>query len=683
MSRRLWCVVLLCALIPNVPAESQTERQARFAFERPVATSGPGPQKLAVDEPLLSGGRPFRVIRRGSRFIAEDGLDDLRLFDSGGVAVPHLLVRPPAADPLWVAGRILPVPSTKKSSGFEADFGRAQVIDTIRVEGIPAPFLKRLSVEGSGDRTRWTSLAPDATLFDLPSEDLQQLDVSFVPGAYRYVRVTWDDTNSARVPRPRIVRARLAPEQPPEARASIELAFERLPSEPGRSRYRVRLPAPKFPVTAIELDVAGGHVFRPAAVSESRFAGAEAAPVVLGRATLSRVVQGGVHAADLRVPIDPPAEADLQLTIEDGSNPPLGLRRVVAHLAELPVVYFEAPGGPVVARYGDPHLAAPAFDLEAARKSIDLRRVPGATWGAPRALVESSIGRAGSEMPQPGGTLDPAGFRDVRAIPSGPGGLVALQLDAAALAHSRGPAVRFADVRVLDASNRQVPYLVERRDEPLAIELDVEPAAARAAELERGPGRSVSVYRLRLPYRNLPPAAVVLETSARVFRRSVQLGIEREPDRTHREPWLEVLASETWQHAAQETLAPAVSLRIQSLNQTELLLAVDEGDNAPLPVSGARLLLPSYRLRFYQPAGTRLRLAYGRGDLQAPQYDLALLAQQVMGASAQDLSPGPPSQPSSPDGREVMSPRVFWILIGGAAVVLVGVIVRLLAARSP
>jgi Protein of unknown function (DUF3999) len=679
MRQVILCVALLTsALTIAGRVAAQSTPQGRFAFERPVRTSGTGPHRLPVDHPLLTGGSPFRVVRRGQRFVAEDGLVDLRLFDATGRPVPHLLVHPRGGDPLWIIGRVLPVQPTRRTSGFEVDFGRSEVINTISVEGIPAPFLKRLSVEGSGDRARWTSLAPEATLFALPAEKLQQTQVGFSPGAYRYVRVIWNDANSGRVPLPRIVRARPAADLQFPAQPPIQLEFEQQVSEPGTSRYRVRLPAARLPIVALELDVAGGHVFRSGTVTESRFAGYEAAPVELGRRTLSRVVRDGIQAADLRIPISPPAETEIQLVIDDGSNLPLEIQRILGHLAELPVIYFESPPGDVIARYGDRTLKPPTYDLEAVRQSIDLNRVGEASWGDARARTETDAAPPDDGMPQPGGSVDPGGFRHVRSLSNASTGLVSLQLDAAVLAQSSGPARRFADVRVLEESNRQIPYLVERRDEPLELELALASAETQAVELTRAPGRQLSVYKLSLPYADLPPATLVLETSARVFQRSVQLGVERAADRNHRDSWFQVLASETWRHADRETPARGLSLRINPAGQTDLLLVVDEGDNAPLPVSAVRLLLPSYRLRYYQPPSGALRLVYGREDMQLPQYDLALLAQQVMGAPAQELTPG--SEPTGAPGstrREIVSPMTFWILLGAAVLVLVGLIAKL------
>ena len=142
-------------------------------------------------------------------------------------------------------------------------------------------------------------------------------------------------------------------------------SIERRPSEPGISRYRVRLPGAKLPIVAVDLDVglgvAGGHVYRRAVVSESRFAGLEAAPVELGRAMLSRVVRDGLTASALRVPIAVPTETELELTIDDGANEPLDLRAVSVVLAELPWIYFEATGGALKALSGDLTLPRPRY----------------------------------------------------------------------------------------------------------------------------------------------------------------------------------------------------------------------------------------------------------------------------------------------------------------------------------
>jgi hypothetical protein len=111
------------------------------------------------------------------------------------------------------------------------------------------------------------------------------------------------------------------------------------------------------------------------------------------------------------------------------------------------------------------------------------------------------------------------------------------------------------------------------------------------------------------------------------------------------------------------------------MSQGALWLVVDEGDNAPLPLIQVRLLLPSYRLRFFTPGGQALRMVYGRDDLQPPRYDLSLLAPRVMGAAATELVPGP--EVARAERAPFISPRWFWILLGASVAVLLALIVRL------
>ena len=128
-------------------------------------------------------------------------------------------------------------------------------------------------------------------------------------------------------------------------------------------------------------------------------------------------------------------------------------------------------------------------------------------------------------------------------------------------------------------------------------------------------------------------------------------------------------------HAERDVAAPALTLQVPQVDATDWWLTVNEGDNAPLPIAAVRLLLPSYRLRFYRPAGATLRLAYGRTDLGAPQYDLALLAPHVMGAEALEVAPLP--EAASAPRASFISPLAFWMFLSVAALVLLGVIARL------
>jgi hypothetical protein len=168
-----------------------------------------------------------------------------------------------------------------------------------------------------------------------------------------------------------------------------------------------------------------------------------------------------------------------------------------------------------------------------------------------------------------------------------------------------------------------------------------------------------------------------------VFERVVTVAVEREPNERRRDPRLDTIVSTRWMHADQDTPAMPLTVSIPSMKETDLLVIVDEGDNAPLPIGRAQLLLPSYRLRLFRPGGTSLRVAYGRGDLGPPQYDLALLGPQVMGAPALDVVPGAEQRNNASDTvATLVPPRLFWAALGAAAIVLVGLIARLLRKQA-
>jgi hypothetical protein len=164
----------------------------------------------------------------------------------------------------------------------------------------------------------------------------------------------------------------------------------------------------------------------------------------------------------------------------------------------------------------------------------------------------------------------------------------------------------------------------------------------------------------------------------------VSLAEEREPDRDRRrDAWLDTIAATRWVHVDQDKPAMPLTLPVRKPHAAEALVIVDEGDNTPLPIDGARLLLPAYRIRLFRAAGAHLRVTYGRADLGRPQYDLALLAPQVLGLPAADVALDP-EQPAGPgaSAASIVSTRLFWGALAVAVVVLLGLIARLLKKES-
>jgi hypothetical protein len=655
----------------GTPPQAAAPDAAAVRYEREIQPGGPGPNQLAQDAWTTIAGAP-------------GGLADLRLYDRAGREVPYLLVPPVSPTRRFITGEIMPLRATKEQSGFELTLEQPAVVDRIRIRGLPAPFLKRATLEGSGDREHWTMLAAEATVFDLPDERLTQTEVPFTPGEYRYLRLTWNDRNSGVVPPPRAVDAREATGPPEPASLRVPLQLQRRGSEPGRTRYRIALPAVGLPLVALEIEAGDPNILRSVRVSEPRLSGDRLVPFQLGHSMLRRASRGDATAADLRVPIQVPNGTQIDLVIDDGSNLPLDLTGVTAMMRPQPWIYFDSPDGqPLVARLGDPALKAPRYDLEAVRPNLPAITAVAASWGAaPELRTTPSAPDVSSALlaaPLVGAALDVSRFRYARTVPAGPPGLTALSLDAAVLAHSR-----LSDLRLGNANGRQLAYLLEARDEPLAIALDPlssAPPPAWMSAYMRGPGNRTT-YVLRLPHETTTDSRLLLSTGARIFTRQVHIFVEQEPTRRGDMAGARRLASSAWTHADPHDPAPQLTIALPAFAKPELVLVVDEGDNAPLKIDSARLLLPGYALRFFRADDSPLTLYYGDDALGAPRYDLALLKPYLLGVPATDLVAAP-EQPPTP----IAPPRsipiwAFWSVLIVAVLVLLGLIWRLLRSEQ-
>ena len=640
-------LVLICA--------AALAQENGFQYEREIRPGGPGPNRLDPDVSLLSGSR-------------SEQLPDLRLYDSADREVPYLLVAPRPTEPRWKVAKVLPIRATKTASGFEADLETATPVNRLQIRGLGAPMLKRFRLEGSGDRARWTLLVPDGTIFDLPEEKLIRTEIDFPAGEYRYFRVTWDDRESARVPLPRNVAARIVERTGAAAPVSTAVVFERRESEPRKSRFRIRLPGSHLPVRALRLQVSGGHVLREAVVTEGRLEGGEVKPREIGRATLRRAERGGAAAEEMNVEIQRPSGPDLELEVDDGSNPPLPLTAVFAELSPLPWIYFEsADNQPLIARYGNSALDSPRYDVEAMRRYLGEVSPRRAEWSGQQEASSTVLKPARQQLALHGAVIDPGDFRYAREIPSEEPGLTSLLVDGSVLAHSRED---LGDIRIVDDQSRQIPYLLERRREPLRIDLTYPKRRPESAR--------ISTYEIILPFESLPhEARLVLETDSRVFERRVQIV---QPGKSGTRDEERILAETTWRHVDPETAPPSLDLPIRVQSVPTLEVRIDEGDNAPISLRPAALLLPAYRVRFFYPEGARLKLIYGNEAIQPPKYDLALLSARLFGAPAQETNARP--EESRPVRRDTGSRAFFWSVLVVAAAVLVTLLARLLRAPA-
>jgi hypothetical protein len=552
----------------------------------------------------------------------------------------------------------------------------------------------------------------------------ESIAIAGAPGGFADLR--FYDRDNREVPYLRVRPA--SPDSPEAEPLRVKLQMQRRTSEPGHSRYRIVLPAVNLPLVALEIEAADANILRAARVSEPRLSsdtrsGDRLTPFDLGSTTLHRALHdaagggagSGVYAAapipasasasasaaapgtsGLRVPMQVPTGTQLDLVIDDGGNAPLDVTGATAIVAPQPWIYFEsADGAPLVARLGQPGLQAPSYDLEAVRQNLAGITTATAVWGdvTPQpaepepSAAAANVTQASLGAPALGAAIDVNRFRYARPVPAGRAGLTAVALDAAVLAHST-----LADLRLVDPGGRQLPYLLESRDEPLAVALAVALAAAPAkatpqwmSTLMKG-GANRTVYLLRLPHESAPVSRLVLDTSARVFTRQLAVYVEQPPLTSRDRAGARQISAGSWTHVDPDQAAPQLTLPLPAIAATELMLVVDEGDNASLPIASARLLLPGFAIRFFRVDDAPLTLYYGIDDVSSasgPRYDLALLKPYLLGVPATELTLAADERRLIAAAPVSMPSWLFWGLLAAAVLAMMALIARLLRSEPP
>jgi hypothetical protein len=192
-----------------------------------------------------------------------------------------------------------------------------------------------------------------------------------------------------------------------------------------------------------------------------------------------------------------------------------------------------------------------------------------------------------------------------------------------------------ADLRLVDASDRQVPYVLfdGAGEESVTLTAVKEPASE---------ARVLSRYRLDtpkalgeesapLPLRRLELdfAEAFFDRPARLFVRTVQGGRRQPPE--------QVLFAGRISRAAGRT--EPVVIPLDGAFRGAVILEIDEGDNAPLTLKAARGAVSVPRVALKARPGP-LRLVLGNPEAQAPRYDIAALRREVVSYSAEPLQAG-------------------------------------------
>ena len=670
-SRALSLAVLALAALGVVsPAAAQDPDLARLFPRELAVTAESGPSRLAVPADVLATARP--------------DLADVRLFGTGGEALPFVVNSGarfvPADAPAPVVAT--PVGATRRSSG-------AYVTESF---DLPPPPPSSASYElslvtGAQDFVRDLRIvvvgadgvvapAPlvDTTVFRLASPQQARLRFALppVPPGARALRVTiagqggglgWGNFYGALEP-VFLYEAKLTAVDPPTL--SIALTVRATRHEGGRTELEVALPLGIRP-DRLRLSTSTPNFVRAVSVSD------EQRP--LGTADVYRVEalreRGG---ESLDVPIDRAVGEQLTITLEDGGSPPLASLHVTAIVRQPSLVFF-ADGAPITLRYGGGRAQAPRYDLEAlARVGLSGSLLDGdtlreATAHEARPNPRFDAAPALAFLARPGVVVDARRYTHVSelTVPDAREGIVRVRVPAAAMSVAR---IDLGDVRVLGADGRQWPY-VETVGERPEVEL---PLVVGAPVRE---GRETR-YTLRLPVTSAFVAALRLDVDARFTERPFKL-VGTDDDGA------EAVVTSGYLSRGPDERGPIVR-DASGLRAQDLVLVVEDGDDAPLVVRSAVAVVRVAELQLAAPAGT-YRLLAGDPTTTSPNYDLSrardLIAAVPIGdAQAGRLSKNPAYHEPSFLERTGWQAIALWLALGLAVLVLGGLTLRLARMES-
>jgi hypothetical protein len=654
-----------------------------FPREADVHVDGQGLARLDLPAEVLRACRP--------------DLSDLRLFDPAGAEVPFLVDSGAPAAPTGVRQRIpatvVNVRQTQQPRGDGApSLTEEYELELPAVEPEGGAWDLELTVSRREFARRVTVTAPvdailvkDATVFRLPQAGREKLRVALPPllkGPGRIAIVITGQDLWPLAPSFAFASARAFTV---DRRVLVPLEITSRQQAAGRTILEVARPRGLVPA-ALRVATTTEAFDRPLLVADDGPGAAEPGAGPLGEGAVFRVPTRGLVAEELELPLMPARGDRLRVELADGDSPALRELTVVAVVERPALVFALAPGAggaPAgLLRFGGGRAFRPRYDLaglaaagaagergRAALRLYDPAQLGAARLGPPRANPAFDPAPALAFAMRPGAPVDARQYRHRRIVTVGPTpeGLARIRL---APADGAGARPDLADLRVVDRTHAQWPYLLE-------------PDAARewvgtpSRALERAAG--VTRYRLALPATPLRLDAVALTIDAPFFDRAYRLlartdGAEA-PIATGR-----LVRRDGDRRPATIDVAPQ--------RVAELVLEITDGDDAPLALTEVRARALVADLYLAAPAGS-YTLLLGFPEDAAPRYELGRVREVALAVTAAAATVGPLE--ANPDFTvrarlaQGSGPGqlALWLVLGVAVLALGGLTLRLARREAP
>ncbi|MGV8074502.1 MAG: hypothetical protein AB2L11_08105 [Syntrophobacteraceae bacterium] len=600
---------------------------------------------------------------------ARQSLEDLRLIGADGREIPYLLERPAPTQPGSWPVKDLRVTVEREFTVVEIPLGHGQTVKALELESPAEDFIKAVSLDALSGEGGWQPLAQGVPIYRLPKR-AGQLMVEIPPGAWTSLRLTLDDRRSPPIPitAARLYAASAAADPVEELPVTIQEHIENL----HETHLTLQTAGANVTLAALSVETPDPLFTRTVTLSCKTYLENTIRESVLTSGTLFRVaVEGLPPVANLTLTSEVRAPSrELLLTIHNADNPPLQISGIRALRRPVYLIFLAPRAGSYYLLSGNRQCKAPDYDLTAQRKRLQ-SGVPVPIQA--RELVANPDYRAADLTPevQVGGTLDMTKWKYRKGLKISRPGVQQVDLDLEVLSRAT---IGLSDLRVISAG-KQLPYLVQHSSSTRAI--------VPALSAEDDPKRpKTSRWSVRLPLSRLPLSRFSVVSDTLYFKREVRLIEEFADERNVVRQRL--LQSSRWVKTPEEKQSLLELSIPHPISSDRLFLEIDNGDNPPLVLKNPQVWYPITQVLFKTAeAGAEIFLYYGNRATLPPQYDLDVIAPQLVAAakSAAAVGPEEPVRPPSWKDRNLMSGTpgvIFWVGLVLVVGVLLYVISRLL-----
>ena len=438
--KEYFVILLLLGFSLNAGLLYSEESTAAWRFRQNLRAEKGGLIRLVLPDETLNAAKP--------------GLEDLRIFDGNGQAVPYLIERRKSQRVDSFAAKHFQIILERETTLIVVETGTDRELEAFVLETGAQHFIKALNAEGSTDGTTWRSLFIGEPAFRQDSGE-SRLRFAIPKNYWKFLRLKLDDSRSQPVA---VSGVSVVPVAEVVARQPVPVRILDRKEDPGVTRFDLDTGARNLRLTSVVIHTGEPLFTRKISLCVREIAGHVVLERTVASGTIYRVaIEGQPVSADLDLDFDLLIPSrHLLLLIENGQSPPVPIDSIDIFRGRESLLFYAKSPGDYAIYTGNSLSTAPVYDialLEAPLRGTGAAAVqPGSVAINPSYQPAESFSGVSPATP-----LDASAWGYRKEIRAEKSGVQQFELDLETLSHSKRD---FADLRLVQ-NNSQFPYLLE------------------------------------------------------------------------------------------------------------------------------------------------------------------------------------------------------------------------------